>query len=242
MASVENYEKDWQAALDFTYIAHEVTKDASGHPKTTDVSQISVLDGTPYSRLIAKNGHPLNTEEEHRENEKYQRALAASDRETPEQRAHRLRKYQEDRLFLREIPDAFEIRSLGRETIGGRANYVVELTPRPGYVPKSKNARMFSDIEGKLWIDEQDLRWTQAEANVINTISIGWVLARITSGAHITLKQVKVDAEHWMPREISVNGVARILLVKNRTLDEVVSFSDYKRVRAAPGTAAAKNR
>ena len=67
---------------------------------------------------------------------------------------------------------------------------------------------------------------------MINTISIGWVLARIGPGAHITMKQVKVDGEHWMPKEIDVNGSAKILLVKNRTLDETVSYSDYKRVRA----------
>lgn len=88
----------------------------------------------------------------------------------------------------------------------------------------------------------QDVRWTQAEANVIDTISIGWVLARIEPGAHITMKQVRVDGEHWMPKEIDVNGTARILLVKNRTLDETVSYENYKRVRPAPATAAAKNR
>ncbi len=239
--SISNYEKDWKAALDFTCTEHEVTKDNSGRPKTTEVSQVIVLDGTPYSRLIGKNGHTLSEEEAQRENEKYRKAVAARERESSEQRAHRLHKYQEERAFLREIPDAFDMKLLGHETLNGRANYLIQLTPRKGYVPKSKNARMFSDIEGKLWVDKQDLRWTQAEANVTEPISIGWVLARIGPGAHITMKQVKVDGEHWMPKEIDVNGSARILLVKSRTLDESVSYSDYRRVRPAAPTAAAKN-
>jgi hypothetical protein len=240
--SISNYEKDWEAALDFTYTEYDVMKDGSGRPKTTEVSQVFVVDGTPYERLIGKNGHPLTAEEALKENEKYQKASTARDTETPGQHDRRLRKYEEERQFLCEVPDAFDLRLVGHETIGGRRNFVIQLTPKAGYVPKSRNARMFSDIDGKLWVDEEDLRWTRAEANVINTISIGWVLARIGPGTRIALKQVKVDDEHWMLKELDINGSAKIMLVKNRTLDETVSYSDYKRVRAPAGTAAAKNR
>lgn len=239
--SIANYEKDWAAALDFTYTEHDVTKDSTGHPKSTEILQVTVLDGTPYSRLIGRDGHPLSPEEAVKENEKYEKALAYREKETAEQRARRLRKYQSEWGFLHEIPSAFEIQMIGHETLLGRPNYVIELIPKSGYVPKSKNARMFPDIRGKLWIDEQDLRWTMAEAHIINTISIGWFLARIGPGAQITLKQVKVEGEHWMPKEINIDGSARIMLVKNRPIAQSLVYSDYKRVRPAQGTAAAKN-
>lgn len=240
--SIENYEKDWKAALDFTYTQREITKDISGQPKSVEMSQVNVLDGTPYTRMIAKDGHPLDEEEARKEEEKYHKMLEARESETPEQRARRVRKYEEERRFLKEIPDAFNIKLLGHETLNGRANYIVGLTPKEGYVPQSKNARIFPDIGGKLWIDQQDLRWTQAEANVIEPISFGWILARIGAGAHITLKQVKVEGDHWMPKEIDVSGIARILLVKNRTVNQTISFDNYKRLRPAPPTTAAKNR
>jgi hypothetical protein len=240
--SINNYEKDWNAALDFTYTEHDVTRSVGGQQKSVEVSQVSVLAGTPYSRLIAKNGHTLTPDEEMREADKYRRAVDVRDHETPAQHDRRLRKYGEERAFLHEIPDAFDMKPLGQEAIDGRPNYVIRLTPKEGYVAKAKNARMFSDIEGKLWIDEQDLRWTKAVADVIDTISIGWVVARIGPGAHITMTQVKVDGEHWMPKEIDISGSARIMLVKNRLLDESVSFADYRRVRPPAPTAAAKNR
>ena len=240
--SITNYDKDWQAALDFTYTEREVTKDSSGHPKTVELSQVNVFDGTPYSLLIAKDGHPLAGEEARNEDERYRKMLDVREKETPGQHARRIRKYEEERQFLHEIPDAFDISQLGHETIGGRPNYVIALTPKGGYVPKSRNARIFSSIGGKLWIDLQDVRWTQAEANVIETISIGWVLARIGPGAHITMKQIKVDGDHWMPKEIDVDGIARILLVKSRALNQTISFDNYKRLRPAPGTTTAKNR
>jgi hypothetical protein len=71
---------------------------------------------------------------------------------------------------------------------------------------------------------------------------MGLVLARIGAGAHISILQVKVDDGHWMPKELDAGGTARIMLVKNRNLDETVSYSDSKRVRPTAGTAAAKNR
>ena len=239
--SIFNHDNDWSAALDFTYRLSDVTASGAGEPKTTEVSQISVLNGTPYTRLVGKNGSPLTPEEARREDEKFQKAAAVRDRETAEQRARRIRKYQEECRFLREIPDAFEMKLLGHETIEGRPNYVVELAPRAGFVPQSKGARMFPYIEGKLWIDEQDMRWTKAEANVVDTISIGWVLARIGPGAHITMKQVKVDGEHWMPKEITVNGLAKIMLVRNRPINEVISYSDYRRIGRGGTAVAARN-
>lgn len=239
--SVLNYQKDWQASLDFAYTERDVTKDAAGRPKTTEVSQVTVIDGTPYSRLIAKNGRPLDSEEARREQAKFEKTLAERDKESPEQRSRRIRKHEEEWKFLNEIPKAFDIRLVGHETVGGRPNYVLEMTPKPGYSPNTKFGRIFASVKGKLWIDQEDVRWTKAEADVIDTVSMGWILARVGPGAHITIKQVKVDGEHWMPKELDINGSARIMLVKNRVLDETVSYSDYKRVRPQRGTPAARN-
>ncbi len=240
--SIANYQKDWKAALDFTYTEREISRSASGLPKSVEVSQVNVVDGTPASRLIAKDGHALDAEEARKEADRYQKLIKARDEESREQRLRRIRKYEEERQFLYEIPDAFNMKLLGHETLNGRPNFMIKLTPKPGYVPKSRNARLFSSIEGTLWIDEQDVRWTKAVAEVVDPISFGWVLARIGPGAHITMKQVRIDGETWMPKEIDVNGVARIMLVKNRTINETISFENYKRVRPAPGSVAAKNR
>jgi hypothetical protein len=239
--SIVNYEKDWKATLSYAYTERDVSKDPNGRAKSSEMSHVSVIDGTPYSRLVAKNGHPLGPEEARKEEEKYRKAIHARDSETPEQKARRINKYLDERGFLHEIPDAFNMKLLGHEMVDGRPNYVIELTPKPGYVPKSKNARIFPDIEGKLWIDEQDLRWTKAEANVISNISIGWVLARIGPGAHITLSQTKVDGEHWMPKRIDVTGSARIMLVKNRNIDETLTYEDYHRIGKGNTTVTAKN-
>jgi hypothetical protein len=229
--SIANYEEDWKAALNFTYIEQDVTKDSSGDVKSSETSQVTVIDGTPYNRLIARNGRPLNTEETQKENEKYLKAVSARDEETPEQRGRRIGKYESERRFLREIPNAFKMTMLGRETVNGRENYVIGLTPDKDYIPKSRSAHMFREIEGKLWVDERDLRWTKAEANVIGGISIGWVLARVGPGARIEMTQEKVEGDHWMPKAIDIRGSVRIMLVRTRSLDETISYSEYTPIK-----------
>lgn len=236
--SIANYEADWKAALDYTYTERDVSSDPSDK---VELYQVIVVDGTPYNRLIAKDGHPLDAEESRRQAEKYRKMLDARDKETSEQRAHRIGKYDTERAFLKEIPDAFNMKMTGNETVDGRPNYVIQLTPKEDYVADSKYARIFSSIEGKLWIDQQDVRWTKAVAHVIDTISFGWILARIGPGAHITMTQQRVG-EHWFPKKIAIEGIAKILLVKNRTIDDTISYENYKRFHPAPGTANAQNR
>jgi hypothetical protein len=79
----------------------------------------------------------------------------------------------------------------------------VTLTPRAGFVPASPHAALLKHINGKLWIDKQDLQWSKGEAYVIDLVSIGLILARIGPGARITLEMSRVaeGIVNWMRRE-----------------------------------------
>jgi hypothetical protein len=86
---------------------------------------------------------------------------------------------------------------------------------------------MLKHIKGRLWIDKQDVQWAKAEAHVIDPISIGWILARIGEGAQIGLDMERVVDGLWMPKRIDVDGTARVLMVRNKVLDEHLTFSGY---------------
>ena len=82
-------------------------------------------------------------EEARREEEKVsKRSFPSGITRVTEQRERRLHKYREQWQFLSDIPEAFEIRLIGHETLAGRPNYVLELTPRPGYVPKTRYGKV----------------------------------------------------------------------------------------------------
>ena len=88
---------------------------------------------------------------------------------------------------------------------------------------------MLEHIEGKLWIDEKDVQWAKAEAHVIETIGIGWILARIERGTRFTLEQTRVENGLWMPRRITIAGAARVMIFHSKTISEELTWSGYRR-------------
>ena len=150
-------------------------------------------------------------------------------RETPEERAERLRKEEEDTVSLVwEIPKAFDFQLMGEEIVNGRPAYVLQATPHPGYQAQGKYGKMFSKLEGKLWVDKQDLGWIKADGQVIQPFSIGLFLARVLRGSHLTMEQTRVDEGIWMPEHVEVRAAAKILFVKSVVVERVLTYSEYK--------------
>jgi hypothetical protein len=223
--SVRNYTRDWHEGMSWSYTVTDITY--SDGVKHADVSEVTPLEGTPYERLVQKDGEPLSPAEQHKEKHKYERTLRQRENETPEEREARIQKYQSDRAFIRDIPNAFSFALEGEEPVEGRPAWVVRLTPLPGFVPATPHASMLQHLDGKLWIDKEDVQWAKAEAHVRDTISIGWFVARIGPGASITLKQQRVADGLWLPEKAVINGVARLFVVHSKKLDEQITWSGY---------------
>ena len=205
----------------------DITK--SDGTKEVEVSEVIPLDGTPYERLIRKNGHPLTPAEQRKEDRKYERALRQREEETPAEREARIRKYDEQRAFVSDIPNAYDFRLLGEEMVDGRPSWVIGMTPRANFTPTAPHGSMLEHIEGKLWIDEEDIQWAKAEAHVIDTIGIGWILARIERGTRFTLEQTRIESGLWMPRRIAIAGAARVMIFHSKSLSEELTWSGYRR-------------
>ena len=225
--SVDNYLNDYrEVAPRYTY----TQRDVESHGSTTkvSVSQISIINGIPYERTISRNGEPLTEVEASKEQAKLEKRW----NESPSEREKRLKDYEAAPAFLQEVSDAFTFTMLPEQTVEGRPNYVIECRPKPTYRPRSSRAAMFSHIQAKLWIDKQNVQWTKAEAEVLDTISIGWILARVGPGATISIKQTRINDKDWLPGLIDINGDAKILLVKDRPIHEQISSYDFKPVGA----------
>jgi hypothetical protein len=234
--SIENYERNWRESKNWRYRQADVSK--GDGTDGADVSEVFPLEGTPYERLVLRDGRALTAEEERKEEHKYQKALRQRQSETPEQRKERIRKYETERNFVKDIPNAYNFELAGEETVDGRPAWVIKMTPKPGFIPTMPHAAMLQHIEGTLWMDKEDLQWAKAEAHVKDTIEFGWVLARIGPGAKITVEQTRVADGVWMPRQITINGTARVLLVHNKVLDEKLTYSGFHKDEAAALAAA----
>ena len=223
--AVRNYQKNQVASLRYEYMEDDDTKS-----KGLNQSRVSTLFGTPYERLVARNGKPLSADAEKHEQEKFEKTQVQRQNELKGQHDNRVRKWKEETRFLEEAPDAFVFTLLPDVEINGRPTYVIECKPKPGFVPREDRSKMFQKIEAKAWVDKQDLQIVKLEADTLDPVSIGWVLARIGRGTHMELEQMRLNDSDWVLKKLSIEGRAKIMLVDNKQLDETVTYSDYKLV------------
>jgi hypothetical protein len=190
-----------------------------------DVLRTILVNGVPFDQLVERNGRPPSAGEER----KQKKELDKLKQETPEERAERLRKQEEETAsIVREVPMAFDFQLVGEEAVNGRPAYVLQATPHPGYHAQGKYGSMFPKVAGKLWVDKQDLGWIKVEGQVIHPFSMGVFLVRLLRGSQIKMEQTRVNDGIWMPERVEVQAVAKIFFVKSLSIDRVMAFSDYK--------------
>ena len=221
-------ERNWQAQDRYTHVERDEDRrlDADGQVKSinVDVSRIILVNGAPFEQFLEHNGRPLSPQEETQQEQKIERQK----REMPKDREARLAKERENRSLIRELPAAFDFRVIGEDVVNGRPAYVLQATPRPGYRPHGKYGRMFSKVEGRLWVDKQDLGWVKIEGQVIQPFSLGAFLARVQRGSQIAMEQTRLADGIWMPERIDVRASAKLLFVTGLFIQRVVTYSDYR--------------
>src|SRR5579864_8810584 len=236
-SSIAATQRDWKARLHYTYIERDESRrrDLAGHVKSEDVevSRTILVNGVPFEQLVERNGQPPSAEQER----KQKGVLDRLKRETPEQRAERLRKQEEENTsIVQEVPKAFDFQVVGEEAVNGRPAYVLQATPHLGYHAQGKYGNMFSKVAGKLWVDKQDLGWIKVDGQVIQPFSMGLFLVRLLRGSHITMEQTRVDDGIWMPERVEVRAAARIFFVKSLVIDRVLTYSEYRLPQAGVPT------
>jgi hypothetical protein len=237
-AEEKDIENDKQQR-DYTYTEREERHklEGDGTIKKTETSTLEILEiyGEPVERLTAKDDKPLSVDDAKKEDEKIQKIIDKRKQESEGDRRKRLEKEEkdreEDRKFVLEIADAFDFRMLGSEMIDGRDTWVFEGEPRPGYQPKSREARILGKFKGRVWIDKADAQWVKLDITAIDTISVGFVLARIHKGTRVVIELTRVNDEVWLPKHVQLHFDARIALFKSFDEDVEQTYRDYKKFR-----------
>ena len=222
---------------DYTYTERDVQKnmDGKGQTKSTEVKTYEVLEiyGEQVQRLIAKDDKPLDAKEASKEEEKIQKIIdkrkneSEDDRRKREEKAEKER--EEGRKFVNEVADAYNFKLVGTELVDGREAWVIDGEPRPGYEPKMKNAKFLPKFHGRVWVDKSDLQLSKMDIEAIDTVSVGWVVARIHKGSRVMLEQTRVNDEVWLPRHMTFKFDARVALLKGYNIDGDQEFRDYKK-------------
>jgi hypothetical protein len=224
---------------DYTYIERVERHQLDGHGGVNKTeawtSEVLEIYGEPVVRRTSKDDKPLSADEAKKEDEKIQKIIDKRKSESEEDRHKRLareeKNREEDREFVLEIADAFNFRLIGSEAIGGRDTWVFEGEPRPGYEPKGRNAKMLSKFKGRVWIDKAEVQWVKLDITAIDTVSVGFVLARIHKGTHLVIELTRVNDEVWLPKFVQLHFDARVALFKSYDDDVEQTYRDYKKFR-----------
>ena len=236
----DNYRANYKKERDYTYLDRVVQNklDGKGESKSTESKTYEIVDlyGEQVQRLVAKNGAPLSAEESAKEEKRIEKLTDKRKNESDDERAKRReeeeKRREKNREFVREVADAFEFHLVGSEVLNGRDAWVISGEPRPGFEPHVKEARLLSKFHGRLWIDKAELQLAKMDVEALDTVSFGWVLARIHKGTRLVFEQTRVNGEVWLPQHLSFKFDARVALFKGYNEQEDESFSDYKKFRA----------
>jgi hypothetical protein len=108
---------------------------------------------------------------------------------------------------------------------------VLDAAPRAGYEPRQRGSKMLTKFKGRVWINKADAQMVKVDMTAIDTLSFGWLLARVHPGTHVILEQTKVNDEIWLPKHLEVHVDARVALFKRWDEDVDVTYRDYKKFR-----------
>jgi len=223
-------------ARNYTYLEKQELRTRDGNAmkvRESNTYDVTLLEGSPYRRLIARNGQPLSAADERKEQEKLRQSIEGRKHETEAQRQQRIadwhRKEEKQHEPLHEIPDAFNLSFAPEESIEGHPVYVIEGTPKPGYKPKTKTAFFLPKVKGRFWITKDGFQAVKIEFVTLDTISWGGIVARVSKGTRVTVELTRVNDEVWLPKRILVAGSARVLLIKGYTGELDLSYSAFKK-------------
>jgi hypothetical protein len=227
-------ERSWQARDHYTFMERDEDRrlDTLGHVKSenVDVTRMTLVNGIRFEQLTERNGQLPSAAEQ----KKSDKDLEKLKHETPEEKAARLTKVQENRSLLQDLLEAFDFYLIGEEIVGGKPAYVLQATPHAGYRPRGKYGKLFSKVEGKLWVDKQDFGWIRVDGEVTQSFSIGFLVARVQRGSHIIMEQTCVGDAVWVPKRVEMKASARILFLKSLDLERILTYSDYRPAAGGP--------
>jgi multidrug efflux pump subunit AcrB len=224
--SVEANDRDFKAAPDYNYREHDKT--AAG----TKTYVVTMIDGSPYQRVIAINGKPLSQQANAEELRKQEQAAADRQKESADQRKERIGKYERDRArdheMMAQLSQAFNFALVGKKKLRAFNVWDLKATPRSGYKPPNMDCQVLPGMQGELYIDQETFQWVKVTARVIKPVSIEGFLAQVQPGTMFEIEKSPVDGSIWQITHFVTHSRAKVLFVYNKIDAEEDNFYDFK--------------
>ena len=228
--SVAASERNWKAAPNWSFIERDAQP---GNGQTTSKTyQVLMIEGSQYNKLIALNDQALSAEQNAKEERKLEREIEKRRNESSADRNKRIANYQrernQDRAMMLEMTNAFVFTPVGEEDVRGRSAYVFDAAPKPGYAPKSRDTKVLTGMQGRLYVDKLTFQWAKVHAEVTRPVSFYGFIAKVEPGTRFVLEQAPVSSRLWYPIRFSQAVNATALGVIHRNNEQEETYSDYR--------------
>ncbi len=183
----------------YAYEKHSVTEEFDDRDQVIKSAekhyQVKLIGGIPFTRLVKVQGRKLTAKELEKQNEREAAFRQRVTRVDLQKKAKR-----KEGLATFELVDRFDFQVTKREIIEGRATFVVTFAARPGAPEKSMEDKVFQQVSGTVWVDEEEAEMTKLDASVRGPVSLGLF------GAVGSLNKFQATIErHRMPDGVWVN-------------------------------------
>ena len=224
--STETNDRDFAAASKFNY--KETDKLRSG----SRTIQVTMIDGTPYERVIALNGKPLKDQQKAAEDRKQKEAETQRHNESESARKTRIAKYrraqERDHEMMSQLSAAFNFAIAGEARVRGFDTWILKATPKPGYQPPTMQAQVLRGMQGEMWIDKKTYEWVKVTAVVTRPVSIEGFLAQVQPGTRFEIEKSPVSQGIWQITHYSSRAQARVLHMFNHNEQDNATYFDYR--------------
>ena len=224
--SVAANDKDFEAAPQFDF------KEKDRESNVTKAFQVTMIDGSPYRRLLATEGKALSKAQAADEWKKEEQVAAERRAQTPEQRNKRIADYarerKRDHIMMSQLSKGFDFKIVGARTVAKRSVWVLSATPKPGYQPPNMESQVLIGMRGEMWIDQQTYEWVKVTAQVIRRVSIEGFLAEVEPGTRFEIEKTPVAAGIWQIAHFSMQSHAKVLHLIHKDSAEEDWYYDFK--------------
>ena len=231
MREVHEHQKQLDKVREnYTYTSLQTTQDldSNGHVAKTETHEFEVfyVNDRLISRLVKKDGKPLDDHDQQKETERVTKAVEKAENPEPDQPPGG------KAINVNHVLEMMDVRNPRRESFRGRSTIVFDFVGRKDLKAHGLNEDLSKKLQGTIWIDEADRQIAHLEVSFIDNFNIdGGLLAHIEKGSRFRFDQAPVNGEIWLPTGAEETMQARILLVKGIRRHSVVRFYDYKRFR-----------
>lgn len=218
-------------------VANELNAQAAGHDrwmyraereeqsKKKAKEVVQTRQGS-LDQLVAVDGQPLNAKEQQEERERIGNLVRNP---AEQQRLEQTKKKDAEQCqaFFKMIPDALTFIYAGRQGDLIKLSY----RPNPSFQPPAREARVFHEMEGEMWVHEAQRRLVRIQGQLIENVKFaGGLLGYLEKGGHFSVEQRELLPGQWDLTFMEVDMKGKALFFKTIAVQQQESRSDFRTV------------